>query len=278
MQHETSVSWGTIAVSILFSALFAAAAVVFMLRHHIINNPVQSGKIAVSRQVDTRPAHSFAAVVKPETISQVYRRSLPGVVEIDAFSPGDLLGSSKTMAEGTGFVIDGHGHILTNNHVVDGSDVIAVRSGNQENFVRAELVGADPDDDLAVLQVPAEYAAKMHPLPLGNSDKLSVGDSVIAIGDPFGLNFSVSEGIVSALGRTISSPSGHPIANAIQTDAAINPGNSGGPLIDAGGDVIGVNSQLASSGSDDGSGVGFAISINSAKAAIAKMAASSGRS
>ena len=167
-------------------------------------------------------------------------------------------------ASGTGFVIDQQGHIVTNNHVVDGAD----KDGIQVNFldgsiVRGQVVGLDPDSDLAVLKVdmPAE---RLTPVQLGNSDSLFIGETTLAIGSPFGQRWTLTSGIISALDRTITGLTNFSVGAVIQTDAAINPGNSGGPLLNLQGEVIGVNSQILSE-SRSNSGVGFAIPSNLVK-------------
>ena len=165
-------------------------------------------------------------------------------------------GQGGTQAEGSGFVLDADGHIVTNAHVVEGASTITVRFSNGDE-AEATLVGTDPSSDIAVLKVDPG-ATTLHPLELGTSKDLVVGQGVVAIGSPFGLQGSVTTGIVSALDRSIQAPNGYTIGGAIQTDAAINHGNSGGPLLDSSGKVVGVNAQIASdSGGNDG--VGFAI-------------------
>ena len=165
-------------------------------------------------------------------------------------------------------MIDTEGHLLTNNHVVEGADRIQVKLGDSETTYDAELVGADPSTDVALLDVEAP-SDKLHPLTLGRSTEMEVGDPVVAIGNPFGLDRTVTSGIVSALQRQIEAPDGYSITNVIQTDAAINPGNSGGPLINAAGEVIGINSQIATGGGGGGNvGIGFAVPIDTVKAEI----------
>ena len=181
------------------------------------------------------------------TVSQIYRADSGGVAFIEAQrppappSPFDFFGAPRGggTATGSGFVIDGDGHVLTNNHVVAGAQTLRVKLGDSDTTYDAKKVGADPATDLALLQVDAPSSA-LHPLALGDSDGAQVGDPVVAIGNPFGLDRTVTTGIVSALQRQIQAPNGFAISNVIQTDASINPGNSGGPLIDASGRVIGV--------------------------------------
>jgi S1-C subfamily serine protease len=209
-----------------------------------------------------------------ESINQIYTHDAPGVVFIQAtqkqpqpqaFNPFGSPGGSRSVATGSGFVIDDSGRIITNAHVVDGSSDIQVKFGDSSQSYDAKVIGEDQSTDVAVIQVDAP-ASMLHPLPLGDSASVQVGDQVVAIGNPFGLDRTATAGIVSALQREISSPNGFTIENAIQTDAPINPGNSGGPLIDAAGRVIGINSQIESGGSGQGNvGIGFAVPINTAK-------------
>ena len=214
------------------------------------------------------------------TVNEIYKADGDGVAfvesqiapeEVEA-SPFDPFGEEESQgggtATGSGFVIDNEGHVLTNNHVVEGADEITVKLGESDTPRTAEVVGADPSNDLALLKVDAP-ASELHPLKLGNSSQVEVGDPVVAIGNPFGLDRTVTAGIVSALQRQIQAPDGFSISNVIQTDAAINPGNSGGPLINSAGEVIGINSQIETGGSGNGNvGIGFSIPINTAKAEI----------
>jgi S1-C subfamily serine protease len=203
------------------------------------------------------------------TINEIYDRDGPGVVFVRAEivrrteSPFGFPEQERGEATGSGFVIDGDGHVLTNSHVVEGASKIEVRFG-EDRTVDAELVGRDASNDVALLKVDVDEK-DLDPLTLGDSSKVEVGDSVVAIGNPFGLDRTVTTGIVSALQRQIRAPNGFTINNVIQTDAAINPGNSGGPLIDARGRVIGINSQIATAGGGGNIGIGFAVPINKAK-------------
>jgi S1-C subfamily serine protease len=216
-------------------------------------------------------------------VNQIYKADGDGVAfiesqipatESESINPFGLPeeGSGGGTATGSGFVIDGEGHILTNNHVVEGANKIEVKLGASDTEYTAEVVGADPASDLALLKVDAP-SKELHPLTLGDSSEAEVGDPVVAIGNPFGLDRTVTSGIVSALQRQIQAPNGFSIDNVIQTDAAINPGNSGGPLINAEGEVIGINSQIETggSGSEGNVGIGFAIPINTAKAEIQQL-------
>jgi len=207
------------------------------------------------------------------TVAGIYDATRRGVVNVTARversepSPfGDLFGERQGgTSSGSGFAIDDEGRILTNAHVVEGATNIEVKLGEGRQ-VKAELVGTDVSSDLALLRA-KRSDLRLTPIPLGDSQKVEVGDPVVAIGNPFGLDNTVTAGIVSALQRRIQAPNGFSIADVIQTDASINPGNSGGPLIDGSGRVIGINSQIATPG--EGSvGIGFAVPSSTAKKVI----------
>jgi S1-C subfamily serine protease len=207
-------------------------------------------------------------------INQIYRRDGQGVAFISSDLPakessgpfGEPEGGGT--ATGSGFLIDTEGHIVTNNHVVEGADRVEVKLGSSDKTYTAEVVGTDPATDVALLKVDAP-ADQLHPLSIGDSSKVEVGEEVIAIGNPFGLDRTVTAGIVSALQRQIQAPNGFSISHVIQTDAAINPGNSGGPLIDSTGSVIGINSQIQTGGGSGGNvGIGFAVPINTAREVV----------
>ena len=216
---------------------------------------------------------------KRMSINEIYRASAPGVVHIETTSRvqqstdffGNSFGGSQTQrALGSGFVIDKAGHVVTNYHVVRGASTIQVSFSNNERF-KAKVVGVDPSTDIAVLQVKVKSRA-LKSLPLGNSDFVRVGDQVIAIGNPFGLDRSVTAGIVSAVQRRIEAPNQLSISHVIQTDAALNHGNSGGPLLNAQGQVIGVNAQIETGGQSQGNvGIGFAIPINTVRDVVAEL-------
>ena len=195
------------------------------------------------------------------TAGQIYSAAAAGVVEIQVTSrssgAGGMQGPGTTEAQGSGFVIDDQGHIVTNDHVVKGATAISVIF-NDGTRAAATLVGSDASSDLAVIKVDAD-AAHMTPLQLADSDQVRVGDEVVAISSPFGLENTTTAGIVSALHRTIQSINGYTIAGVIQTDASINHGSSGSPLLDDHGHVIGVNSQIEGGEVDGNVGVGFAI-------------------
>lgn len=186
--------------------------------------------------------------------SELYARTAPGVVSIIVTqgSGADRAGEGV----GSGFVLDTAGHIVTNFHVVDGASRIVVNMYDG-TIVRAELIGADPDSDLAVLRVEVP-ADRLYPLALGNSDILQVGQSVLALGNPYANDWTLTAGIVSALNRSITGENRYSIGGVIQTDAAINPGNSGGPLLNLQGEVVGVNTKILR----NTDGIGFAIPSN----------------
>ena len=167
--------------------------------------------------------------------------------------------------------MDAQGHVVTNDHVVEAGRTYTVRFGEDGKELPAKLIGSDASTDLAVLQVDAkDISGETKPLELADSSALRPGDEAIAIGSPFGLSGTVTTGIISALDREIESPNGFPISGVLQTDAAINPGNSGGPLLNGDGQVIGVNSQIASS-SRQSSGVGFAVPVDTVKEVVPQL-------
>jgi putative serine protease PepD len=209
-------------------------------------------------------------------VNQIYQRAYKGVVQITVTSQTNdaapsLGGGSQTQkAQGSGWVYDSNGDVVTNQHVVSGAQSISVMFWNGKSY-SAHVVGTDASTDLAVIKVDAP-SSLLSPLSLGDSSSLRVGDGVVAIGSPFGLPETVTSGIVSALHRQMSSPSGFAIPDSIQTDAAINHGNSGGPLLNTLGQVVGVNSQIESdSGGNDG--VGFAIPSSTVRSVVSQLVA-----
>jgi putative serine protease PepD len=234
------------------------------------------GGVAASLAVDqgtstTRVLPAPSATVTPAadttgalSVNGIYRRARQGAVDIQVTTSGGR-------AEGSGFVIDSRGDIVTNNHVVDGAKSIEVRFADGTHAT-ASVVGTDPSSDLAVIRVSGVDSAELQPLSLGDSSKAAVGDGVVAIGSPYGLEGSVTVGVISALDRSIQAPNHFTIAGAIQTDASINHGNSGGPLLDSSGRVIGVNSQIESD-SGDNSGVGFAVPSNTVQRVVKQILA-----
>jgi S1-C subfamily serine protease len=208
---------------------------------------------------NSEPAASTSAL----TIGEIYRRSYKGVVEITVTSntTTPFGGEQTEQAQGSGFVYDSDGNVVTNEHVVDGARSVSVRFWNGDTY-KATVVGSDPSTDLAVIKVDAPQSI-LSPLSVGDSSKVLVGDGVVAIGSPFGLEETVTSGIVSALHRQMQAPNNFTINDSIQTDAAINHGNSGGPLLNSEGQVIGVNAQIRSEPAGGGNnGVGFAIPSN----------------
>jgi S1-C subfamily serine protease len=200
-----------------------------------------------------------APIMGALTAEQIYRRDAPGVVQVTASNP-----SSGSESLGSGFVIDKAGHIVTNFHVVRGATKVFV-SFTSKDQLGGTVVGLDPSTDIAVLKIET-HASALTPLELGNSDGVRVGDTVYAIGNPFGYVRTLTSGIVSAVQRQIKAPNSLTIDNVIQTDASINHGNSGGPLLDAAGRVIGVTSQIYSENSQQGNlGIGFAVPVNTVR-------------
>jgi S1-C subfamily serine protease len=199
----------------------------------------------------------------------VYKRVLPSVVNITstALVFDFFYGTVPQQGQGSGFILDKSGHILTNYHVVAGANRgVEVQLSDKRKFA-AHVIGTDRTHDLALLQIDAP---NLQPVTLADSSQLNVGQKVYAIGNPFGLAGTMTRGIISAI-RPIRNGEGAPIEDAIQTDAAINPGNSGGPLLNSSGEVIGINTMIASNGADQSSGIGFAIPINTAKAVLADL-------
>ena len=249
----------------------AAAAVVLLLVFVLDVGQVE--RTVVQQASPETPASYVPSSSTGMTPAEIYNARSAGVVEI--LSQFDSAGSNEfgqpqsAQALGTGFVVDKQGYILTNAHVVDESGsratsvtVVFNQGGSETKRVKGELVGVDVGSDVAVVKVnPGQI--ELQPLPLGDSDKVVVGEPVVAIGNPLGYDFSITSGIVSATGRSLQAPNGQTIPNGIQTDAAINQGNSGGPLLDGAGRVIGINEQIASQ-SGGNEGLGFAVPINTA--------------
>jgi S1-C subfamily serine protease len=241
------------------------------------------GETTTVREVVSSPSSASPAFKGGAlSINDIYQQSAPGVVQVTStavvegepdqffgnpFSPGNQTQRSL----GSGFVIDKDGHIITNYHVVRDAQSVEVSFSNRETM-RARIVGNDPSTDIAVLKVDARSRA-LTPLKLGDSDSVKVGDAVVAIGNPFGLERSITAGIVSALQREIQAPNLYAIDHVIQTDAPINHGNSGGPLLNAQGQVIGVNSQIETGGTGEQGnvGIGFAIPIDTVKDVAAQL-------
>ena len=219
------------------------------------------------------PSSRFASSSSSQlSVGQIYKQNGPGVVEITVTTAGTDNGffgqSGGGTAQGSGFVYDTQGHIVTDEHVVDGADSIAVRFPNGKSY-KATLVGSDTSDDLAVIKINAP-SSLLHPLTLADSSTVHVGDDVVAIGSPFGLEGTVTAGIVSALHRDITAPNGFTINDTIQTDAAINHGNSGGVLLNSAGKVVGVTAQIQSD-SGGNEGVGFAIPSDRVRSVVSQL-------
>jgi S1-C subfamily serine protease len=227
-----------------------------------------------------------AAPIAPSNVSQqktgltphqIYEKDAPGVALVTSTivrqveSPFGFRGESQQgQATGSGFVINNNGTILTNYHVVENAVKVTV-SFEHGKTVEAKVIGTDPSNDLAVLRIPTE-GLTLHTLKLGDSNKVQVGDPVLAIGNPFGYDRTLTTGVISALQRKITAPNGFTIDNVLQTDAPINPGNSGGPLLNAAGEVIGINSQIETGGNGGGSvGIGFAVPIDTAKTELSQL-------
>ncbi len=218
------------------------------------------------RRADVAPASMTAA----PSLRDVFRRARLGVVLVDHRPPGvkPRKGPPRPgdgIATGSGFVIDRQGHVVTNQHVVAGRGRTTVQLDADDDPVGARIVGRDASTDLALVKVDPADAGGLRPLALGSSDAVRVGDAAIAIGNPFGLERSLTVGVVSATDRRINAPDGSKIRRAVQTDAPINPGNSGGPLLDAAGRVIGVISQ------GRGEGIAFAVPVDTVKAVVAQL-------
>jgi S1-C subfamily serine protease len=239
-------------------------------------NADSSGSTVTVAEPLSAPVDASEASNESNRVNQIYRRDGQGVAFISSqLKPEESSGLSPFgesegggVATGSGILIDTEGHVLTNNHVVEGADKVEVKLGSSDTTYTAEVVGTDPATDVALLKVEAP-ASSLHPLALGDSSNVEVGEPVVAIGNPFGLDRTVTAGIVSAIQRQIQAPNGFSISHVIQTDAAINPGNSGGPLIESEGKVIGINSQIQTGGSSNGNvGIGFAVPINTAREVV----------
>jgi len=236
------------------------------LSHFSLLNPAHS---AVPLQLTEAEAAPVCDTQEQNGID-IYKRVLPSVVNITSTTLvfDFFYGVVPQQGQGSGFILDRAGHILTNYHVIQGANRgIEVTLSNKSRY-KATPVGVDKVHDLALLKIDAP---NLQPVILADSSKLQVGQKVFAIGNPFGLNGTMTEGIISSI-RSIRNANGEPIEDAIQTDAAINPGNSGGPLLNSAGQVIGINTMIASNGADQSSGIGFAIPINTAKAVLADFA------
>jgi S1-C subfamily serine protease len=251
----------------LISGLFAAGAVVLVDR---ISNRVEPSQAALS---ETPPAGITdpAQATDEQNNIEVYKALSPGVVFIHSTSYArDFLGFVEPQeGSGSGSILDQQGNILTNYHVVEGAQKLSVSMGGKKDYA-ATIVGGDPDTDLAVIRLIEKPAGPLTVVPMGDSDKLVVGQKVLAIGNPFGLDRTLTTGVISGLQRPIRARNNRLIEGAIQTDASINPGNSGGPLLDSRGRMIGINSQILSP-SGSSSGVGFAVPVSIAKRVVPQL-------
>ena len=261
---------------LLVIACVAAVSTVFNLGCSIPRPPTRPATPTAIVPATSTPAPPQIVVRSPEPsnaleaqIEAVYDLGAPAVVNITSRAYTYDLFSQAIPQEGTGsgFLYDAQGHVVTNYHVVANADSVSVALASGQVYA-ATVVGSDPSTDLAVLKIEAETLPG--PLALGDSEELRVGQFVVAIGNPFGLEQTLTVGVISSLGRVIQSPDGRFIGEAIQTDAAINPGNSGGPLLDLMGRVIGVNSQIISS-SGASAGIGFAVSANTVRRVVPQL-------
>lgn len=225
------------------------------------------GSTTVVRQVTVSGGIPTSTTTSVSAVTNVYNAAHQGVVEITVNQTSQF--GEQGLAQGSGWVYDAAGHVVTNEHVVEGGGSISVRFWNGARYP-ATLVGTDPSTDLAVIKVDAP-ATVLHPLRIGSSSDVQVGQPVVAIGSPYGLEETVTSGIVSALHREMTAPNNFTIADSIQTDAAINHGNSGGPLLDLNGRVIGVNAQIKSE-TGENTGVGFAIPSDTVRSIASRLA------
>ena len=255
-----------ILVIALLSALFAAGTVACLDR---FRNHVQPNSSAFTETPPGGITDPSMATDEQNNI-EVYKAIAPGVAFIKtASTTQDFFGQQEGgEGGGSGSVIDDQGHILTNYHVIERAQRLSVSFGGDKTYP-AKVIGGDPDTDLAVIKIDAPRD-QLTVVPLGDSDKLSVGQKVLAIGNPFGLDRTLTTGVISGLQRPIRGRNGRPIDSAIQTDASINPGNSGGPLLDSHGRMIGINSQILSP-SGASAGVGFAVPVNIAKRIVPEL-------
>jgi len=251
----------------IFSALFAAGTVFLVDR---IYNRFQPSSAAFSEAPPPGISDPATSTDEQNNI-EVYRTLSPGVVFIHSTSYArDFFGFVEPQeGSGSGSILDQQGNILTNYHVIEGAQKLSVSMGGQKDYP-AVVVGGDPDTDLAVIRLTQKPAGPLTVVPLGDSDKLVVGMKVLAIGNPFGLDRTLTTGVISGLQRPIRARNNRLIEGAIQTDASINPGNSGGPLLDSHGRMIGINSQILSP-SGSSAGVGFAVPVSIAKRVVPQL-------
>src|SRR3954470_4903311 len=277
MNATTAPSQQRFAVSHIVAGVLGGLIVLVLGSILIATDVIDTGdttKEIVRQAPISQPATNPASTNSGRTVQDIYKNEGRGVVFIqsEGVSGGaDLFGQQQQgTATGSGFVVDKDGTIVTNAHVVDGASKVTVSLEEGGDAIDAKVLGVDNDSDVAVLKIDPD-GKDLTVLPLGDSSKLVVGDPVVAIGNPFGLQRTVTTGIVSALQRQVDAPSGFPINDVIQTDAAINPGNAGGPLLDASGNVIGINSQIQTGGGQGSVGIGFAVPINTVKNELSKL-------
>jgi len=260
--------------AILLTALFASAATIMLLRWGLIPEYVQRGAAPRFEAVTAAEAKQPPLSPEEQVNVDVYNKVSPGVVNITSTVVEDFFFFAPYVNEstGSGVVLDLDGNILTNNHVIESAQSLEVALPDHTTY-QAEVVGQDPHDDLAVVRLIKAPKERLHPVPLGDSSSLKVGQKVLAIGNPFRMQNTLTTGIVSSLGRKIRTDAGNLIDNVIQTDAAINPGNSGGPLLNAAGEMIGINTMIISpSGANGGNvGIGFAIPVNAVRRVVADL-------
>ena len=253
------------------TAVVASAALGSGIAVAVVKETSSPATTTVITRPLTTAAGAPAASTSGLSVNQIYQQAVRGIVEIRSTVSssgqgnfGTPFGQGAEQAQGTGFVVDSQGDIVTNAHVVAGASSITVTTSAGDTL-HATLVGSDPTTDVAVIKVDGSTSG-LTPLAFADSSAVQVGDGVVAIGDPFGLTNTVTTGVVSALDRTITSPNNRPITGVIQTDAAINHGNSGGPLLDSSGQVIGITSQIYSDGQNSGNvGIGFAVPSNTVR-------------
>jgi S1-C subfamily serine protease len=251
----------------LISGMFAAGTVMVLDR---LGSRINPSGVAFT---ETAPAGITDPASAPDEQNniEIYRTLSPGVVNVHSTTYArDFFGFVDAReGSGSGSILDQEGNILTNYHVIENAQKLAVSLGGEKNYP-AKLIGIDPDTDLAIIRLLEKPREALTVIPLGDSDKLAVGQKVLAIGNPFGMDRTLTTGVISGLQRPIRARNDRPIEGAIQTDASINPGNSGGPLLDSHGRMIGINSQILSP-SGASAGVGFAVPVNIAKRIVPQL-------
>ena len=252
----------------VISGLFAAGAVAVIDR---VTNRIQPAGSAAFTEAAPSGITDPATAPDEQNNIEIYRTLSPGVVNVHSTTYArDFFGFVDAReGSGSGSILDQEGNILTNYHVIENAQKVSVSLGGEKDYP-AKIIGGDPDTDLAVIRLLEKPREALTVIPLGDSDRLSVGQKVLAIGNPFGLDRTLTTGVISGLQRPIRARNDRPIEGAIQTDASINPGNSGGPLLDSHGRMIGINSQILSP-SGGSAGVGFAVPVNIAKRIVPQL-------